>query len=403
MDNDYFCPLTKDEWHKVLEKNYLSNKLLKILKIENGTVLPVRQMEGRGGTGPIFGAGGVLDSKGNYVQESAQLAQNMRNRVYGYYYYDHVEHVDCDVLYLNYFIKQWGHFLIDVVSRLWCIDKFPESIKIAYTVEENGTTEIDGNYLEFLSLLGIDNNRLIRVDKVTSFRTIIVPECSILPGGYYTVEYRTIFSKIIDNELGGKTNCDKTKRIYCSRGLIGSNKETGEYLIENTFTNNSFEVVHMENHTLHEQIKILNSAKEIALINGSLAHNLLFIRGDARVYIINKTYRINLHQVVINQISGVNEQYIDAFIAPRQVLYGVGPFIIKITEEFHEFCEDHSFKEIYPVNEHLSLSERFKYSIEWGYKYKWQILKHKPISEGGLDISKEAIRSYYKRQQNIRS
>ena len=92
--------------------------------------------------------GGVLDEKLNYIKNSAQIAANMRNRVSGGYSFDYnkVKTVHSKVIYMNYFIHQWGHFLIDVINRLWfaVVNKdFP----IVYTSNINENDIIAGNYL----------------------------------------------------------------------------------------------------------------------------------------------------------------------------------------------------------------------------------------------------------------
>lgn len=392
--------ISKSDYETLENKSYYSDRELSALYVRNAFVLPVKYVEDSRYDGPIFGEGGVLDEKLNYIKNSAQIAANMRNRVSGGYSFDYnkVKTVHSKVIYMNYFIHQWGHFLIDVINRLWfaVVNKdFP----IVYTSNINENDIIAGNYLELLKLLGVDEERLILVNEVTQFDEVIIPDASIIPGDSYTKEYTELFSTIVKNCHLQKSGKGK---IYCSRALLDSKKESGEYQIETIYNRNGYVSVNLETMTLKEQISALNQAKEIAMVNGSLAHNLLFVKSNPLVTIINKTYRINLHQFLIDSISQAKIIYVDAYISPMPVLYGRGPFIIRITPEFLSYCQYMGYDiSGIRVNTKLSTCEKAMYYLHWVYSYKWYLLKHRKIEEGGFDKDYSLIREQYRKSQNM--
>ncbi|HEV0084610.1 TPA: glycosyltransferase family 61 protein, partial [Streptococcus pneumoniae] len=340
--------LSKNDFYKLINKSYLSDKELQVQQVKAGIVLPPKAFETKlsnklGLQKSLHGKGGVVDSNGNYIELSAQKAVGMRNRVYGPYKinYDNLPIRNEKVIYLNYFIKQWGHFLLDVVGRLWYPLLQDNDTKLVYTCYAGTETKIEGNYLEFLKLLGIDQSRLIMINCPTQFSEVIIPESSILPGGYYTKEYKQLFSSVVENIKLDKYDVN-AKMIYCSRSKLGiaKSKEFGEDGIEGIFKQNGYTSVYMETMSLEEQIKTLLSAKTIVLTSGSLAHNLLFVNKDIDVFILNKTYRVNLHQFLINEISDATVRFVDIYRSPLPILYGYGPFLMDLTKPLANFLDD---------------------------------------------------------------
>ena len=277
---------------------------------------------------------------------SAQTAENyygqkLQQLVLGAYDISeyNVAQSDETVIYMNcMFTSHWGHFLIDIVGRLWYALQNTD-YRIVYTCFSMEQNPISGRYLELLELMGIPEARLLGTDKVTQFRKIIIPEVSILSGRYFTQEYRDLFSRAVANSGAVLAKSDK---IYCSRRHFeaAQHKEDGEQYIEKVFTDNGFRAVYMEQMTVEEQIRILNSASEIAMFNGTLAHNLVFVRNNAKVTIIDKTHITNVYQPVVNQIPDAEICVVDAYVAPLPVGYGLGPFIVRLTKEFLKYCED---------------------------------------------------------------
>lgn len=404
----YFSELSKTNWAQALSKDYFCDKQLEVITVSDGIIMPPDRKEAFLPEGPIFGWGGVTQANGEYVDLSSQKAKNMRNRIEGRINMggdtSKLKTVQESVIYMNFFIQQWGHYLIDVIGRLWYAMWHDTTTKIVYTCYQEQEAEISGSYLDLLVLMGVDKDRLICVNCPTKFKKVIVPEMSICPGLYYTKEYKKMFDFVVSQCMKDKQYAQSDK-IYCSRAMLPQGeKEIGETQIEQVFIENGYTAKYMEKMTLREQILTLNSATEVAMVNGSLAHNLLFMRTDKPVVIINKTYRINLHQLLINQLSGVNAIFVDAYIAPMPILYGPGPFIMKKTRMFINFLADWGFKTDYQCTEKLSVNEKIWYYRRWCYTYRKNILTGTKIREGEFDISDISyrnIRKSYRRSQSL--
>lgn len=402
FEESYLEDLSKNDFEMLSKNKYLVDKNLKVEEVKHGIILPPEKYKVKianklGFNIPLHGKGGVINSDGTYVELSSQDAYGMRQRVSGAYKInsEKVRFIDEEVIYMNYYIHQWGHFLLDVIGRLWYVLKSDKNLKIAYTCYKNEEDKILGNYLEFIKLLGIEESRLVMINEVTQFSKVIVPESSILPGKYYTKEYKNLFDEVVKNS---NFNVSKAGKIYCSRSKlkIAKNKEIGENRIEEIFIKNGYRPIYMEQHSLSEQIEILNNSEEIVLTSGSLAHNLLFLKNKTKVTILNKTYRVNLHQFMINDLSEGLIKFVDIYIAPMPILYGLGPFLMSVTKPFKKYLKD---EKIGLENEKLlSNKEYLNYYLKWIWLYKAYIFRINSISEGKNDYEKsfKQIRNYYK-------
>lgn len=318
-----------EEFLQFSSKDYSRKEKLEIKCVDHGLVLPLKVSP----TGiPLLGIGGVLDENDEYVPESAQIGKgDTAVRFWGKYEFDTdtVELRDESVIYIGALPLHWGHFLIDMVYRFWIFadDRYADC-PIVYCSEN---AEFSGVHLQFLSLLGIDEKRLIRISRPTRFAKVYIPEQGYMACEYYAQEYRGVFE-----QLAANVNCEHLvpyEKIYLSRGHFkgAKGKEIGEKRIEENFAANGFHVLYMEELSLAEQVFYISNCKVIAAINGTLCHNLLFANTDKTLIILNKTHFINTHQVLINQMIGCQVIYVDVYIELFKkfpISYGDGPFWI---------------------------------------------------------------------------
>ena len=341
MNNNYKDELFYDAFEKMNSKNYLKKKDLTFKVVYEGVLLPAVK---NSNDNSLFGRGGVMDRNGKYISESALKAYNMSNRIQGGYFVPQkdIEIVDEEVIYLGYFMPHWGHFLLDFLSRVWCCKTNKYKGKYAYIIDRDSTVMISGVYREFFDLLGIPRENLLVINKPTRFSKIIVPEQSIYPGKWYTKEYVDTFDSIRDKV---EKQSQYEKNIYLSRTKLkfGRYKEIGEKRIERFFRRNGYCIVYPEKLSLIEQIAVFKSAKELACVSGTLPHNMLFSENGSKLTIIHKTYRLNKHQFLINQMRKLSVTNIDAHLSLFPVLYGAGPFVLFETENLRKFAIDRNY------------------------------------------------------------
>ncbi|MEF9674805.1 glycosyltransferase 61 family protein [Pectobacterium aroidearum] len=314
---------------------------LKVEDIPNGIVLPHLKIN----NGPKWGLGGVVDSNKNFVKSSGLY----RNWISfgGIYELDDmgIKNIDEDVIWFGFFYKHWGHFLVDFISRMWFL---LSNYNGEYIVYVSSKDSIDGNFLEFLNLLGVPGNKLLRITSPTRFKKIIIPEYSFSENEY-NKSFLSIFERIINNALvNGNSISDKKNtydRVYFSRQAFSNalSKECGESIIESVFIDNGFESVYPERLSLVEQIIIWNESKWIVSMNGTIPLNLVFCMDkNKKITVLNKTHHEHKNLLVFQNIFSMGSvEYVNIYNNKYCKLaknLGDGPFVLDKTKDLTNYC-----------------------------------------------------------------
>lgn len=335
--------------------NFFSNKKLSIKTFDNAVVLPAKSFSY---ASVPWAKGGVLDCSGGYIEESASFAMNsnkvnegVQTRLYGAYPYEHEEietYNDNMVLYAGFYIQQWGHFLLECISRLYPIVQNPEKYKDMKIVflPMMDSDEIDGTYLELLNLIGIRKEQILLLRKPTRFKKIIIPESSIYAGYVYTKEYKSLINRIISKAMEKPVKIKTHKKIYLSRKNWDStqDRDIGEDKIENFFNQNGFKSVSLEQYSLVEQIHLLQGADHVASAICTLPHNLIFARDGINAIFINKMCKYNILQFLVDDMKNLDVIYIDAYSTLLLCNSGVGPFLFDVNENLINYAKDNGMK-----------------------------------------------------------
>lgn len=151
---------------------YLDNIKSKIIlnssidEIESGIIAPYKNND--------VHTGGVFADNNNYIEKSKYIGDWFK---FGGNYdlsKENIEYLDEDVVYLGFFINHWGHFLIDVIVRMWIIQyKKYLNCKFAFIVEDNST--INDNYYQFFELLGLSRDQIVWIDHPIQFKKVFIP------------------------------------------------------------------------------------------------------------------------------------------------------------------------------------------------------------------------------------
>lgn len=344
MKRFYLAESTESYEDKILDNLVMRETPLGFISVKNAIVLPHRKDY----SNTVWGKGGVIDQSGEYVKES--FYRNGWVTFGGYYDYDgKVNVINGSAIYLGYFFKHWGHFLKDIINRMWIILEHYHNEYVVYV----GDDDISGNYLEFMKMLGVPEDKLIRIDKATKFSEIIIPELSYVITEYYSKEYLDIFDRVRENCLSVYSQNQseyKNKKIYFTRVAFSQGKrakEFGEESIKKTFELNGYKILRPETLSLCEQIYIWNNAETIACINGTIPMNLLFSNGQVKVIVLNKTCNKHLNLLLIEKIKNIFVTYVDIYDTKhtnKKFSLGTGPFLMRITNSFTAFCKDSGYE-----------------------------------------------------------
>ena len=308
---------------------------LQVETYNEATILPVKYFD----DDYYYGRGGVIDKDGKYIENSS-----LNKRMYGAYKADSC-YSDKSVVYCGYFIKHWGHFLVDVVNRLWYRPDNTDAY--VFIVNENQDISIGGNYKRFFELLGI-SDKIIFINKPTKFKKVEVAQAAYSRNEYFTKEYKKIFDDVVEAALQLNVNLTSCEKIFLSRSNLkkAKNSEINIKEIDKFFKANDFTILHPQDMSLDEMIFYINKSSICAAISGTLPHNMLFAKDKSTLIVVEKNIVNNEFQVDINKIRDLNVTYIDGCVGVLPVDVGTGPFILGFTKLFQKYAIDNNFKTI---------------------------------------------------------
>lgn len=339
---NYVNPHYKDELKRVLSRNFISHQAIGYTSYENAVILPSEYPR----KGDI---GGVFDEQGNLLLQSTLHEGFPKRKI-------DVRNIDCKnsdevVIFLGTFHSIWGHALTDSLKKIWFLETdfakelISSGAKLVYIFLENS----DNYTTKILELAGIEARLLVEIKEPIRFQKVYLPENSILydkrkDSRLYTNEYKHTIDKLLQLLDSKQRTCNYPtfEKVYFSRKHIFQNgREWGESVIENCFKNLGYHIVYPEMLPMEEQFYILRNCKSFATTEGSISHNVLFCKRNTDVIIVRKVNRINYHQLILNEIAGVNVTFIDAncsYVFDEKMPLD-GPFYLCKNKLLESFCD----------------------------------------------------------------
>ncbi len=325
--------------HSCLLNRYHPHEL-GVREVENGVILPLKKDRSL-----TYGLGGVLDQEDTFIVESSfYLPFNRSDSADwgGFYSYENKGNISEEQVIFGGFINnnEWGHFITDWSQRLWYpIQSDPDS-RIVFC--QRGNDRLLANIRKVLEIIGIPEERLLLLregDEPIRFSRILIPEPSISPKGY-TDQFRVIFEKAAEEIKRKNPNASVEKRIYMTRTGLRPLKDYGEEELEDFFRKNGFHIMEPEKLPIEEQILLLSGCEELASLEGSAAHNVVFAKKGIHQIILEKSQAVNVRQLYICQSGDIRVDFVGTY--PKFKFYdyySCGPFLVGITGKFCRYTQ----------------------------------------------------------------
>lgn len=333
---------------------------------QNVTILPYSTK------GDFYGRGGAINEQGEYIPVSSEKFCT------GEYPVADVEKKQETVCYCGHLIYQWGHFLMDSVSRLWyCLDHNDEVDKYIFFVEEGNIKSLSGNYKLFFELLGIWEKIEI-IDKPTFYPNVVFPEKGYIGGEVFSTNQIRLFDTIAQLAENKNALSDLvSKKIYFTRTKVkkAQKSDLGSEMLDDYFQKNGFEIISPETFSLVELICIIRNADVVASTGGYVCHNMLFAKEGQKLIILERAVLNNDYQIGINIAKKLITTYIDANLAIYSVEIGYGPFIIAFRGQLEKFTKDNNW--VFPSSKYTSkryldkLYKRYMKQYKRNYSSRW--------------------------------
>ncbi len=335
---------------------YRIDRPMEVRELPRAVVLPQKQVE----NGPKWGLGGVCREDGNF--EPLSYYDGGWATHGGSYEWEEEDYVDQDVVYLGMYFNHWGHFLIDLMGRMWYFAQGKgKGLKLAYLGEE----EPKGNFLQIFQLLGLEQEDLIHITKPTRFRKVIVPEFSCKSCVWYSDEYRGIFDAMIrrvEEEGYEPEKLKDIRKVYFARTSFGKAKATefGEDMIVRWMQANGFTPIAPETLSVRDQIYVWNKAEEIACLDGSIPMSLAFSGNPKlKLTVLHKTSLEHLNLELYLLMRPCDVTLLDVWHEPFEGYprgIGSGPFLLYLGEDAKAYSRQRGWE--FPFDDRELLKRR---------------------------------------------
>lgn len=370
---EYMYDTTVEEIKKLEKKYTFRTDRLKVIHCKNGIIMPPVITDEYG----TKACGGVCDEEGMYVQESAQYVSGVSVVGGGYLVEKEIPYIDEEVVYLGKFNAHWGHFLMDMLTRVWYICDNREHY-IAYSMM-NENICVKGTYWELFEILGMKREQLYMVKRPTRFRNIIIPEESFVWAQYATKEFIKTFDFIKDKVRLRRKTYDKVYFARTKEAECG-----GEADIVKHFRQQGYKIVYPLKLSLREQIWYWKTCKCAVVSSGSMAHNIVFAQDGIELIVINVDW-MNSYQVMLNKLRNVKATYVDCQfnLLPYRM-----PRVFFPTQHYIDFMKntfDYEVK-IDPAKEYKKLNNLFMWwLVTWNPRDPYMVYLLKEFDKGERD------------------
>ena len=253
---------------------------------------------------------------------------------------------ECAVYFAGYLNRHWGHFLVDVLSRLWLLfdARCPAYDKVIFAVAPEEGKGLPPTVEEALRYVGV-LDRMEIIDTPCRYRRVIAPEAAVAPREYYSPQTLAVYERIAQSamaEIRRSGDFASLSKILLSRARLkkARDNEPGIISMHDFFDADGYRPIYPEQLTLARTIAYIRGAETVACASGTLTHNMLFARPGQRLVVIEKTPMINNYQQGVDLIKGLHATYIDANAQIMSVSQGLGPFIMYPNEYLRAFARD---------------------------------------------------------------
>ena len=273
----------------------------------------------------------------------------------------------------------FGNILIDYMSRLW-YQLDATDVKWVYT--SNRGNILENIYFKYLlGLLGISTKNIVKIEKPTYFKQLLVPQHAFVHDKYVLPVFSEMYERMYVGM--GHDTIPTYDKLYLTRTQLKRHKEIGERRFETFFAANGYKIVALETFSIAQQAYLVRHAKNIVSLEGTHAHSIVWRKSNSggEYVILRKQKETIPRQMMLNQLYGVPITFIDVFEEPFKsfpISHDRGPFLLKWTDEIERFAKDNNM--VIPKECRLGyLRDKVEYIAKCVAYKIWHTLKHPNI------------------------
>ena len=201
-------------------------------------------------------------------------------------------------VYLGSLIKHFGHFLLEILPRLWVFDETP--IRRAYFHPWRDKVEGAPAFIEQAVRLAGGDVEVRMIEGPMVFERLIVPAPLYVinhGGGRGFTGWCADFA---DKAAAAAPAPPQTgERIYLSRSKLkpGKRKADNEDVAEAFFAARGFTIVHPQQHAFPVQVAMMRGCRVLAGCDGSALHLAMFMPPRGKVIALDSRCLVNQHSL----------------------------------------------------------------------------------------------------------
>jgi len=248
----------------------------KIKLIKNSTILPMKGF-------PSALTGGVFTSDGEFLEDSIVergLPRELERPV---------EYLSGTYIWGGCLFGHFGHFILESLARLYAFRQC-KNYPILFINENDSVFHYQKTIFESLGI----KNEIIRIKIPTSVENLVYSKPGFVLNPLHIIDEQINALKYFYFQKNGGLNCDKnSKKIWLSRSNILTGAVVNEFPIEKILKKIGYKIVHPENLSLQEQIRLISTSDVVAGFDGSQFYTLLFALDiSSKFYIFNRRPKI---------------------------------------------------------------------------------------------------------------
>lgn len=336
--NQLFVPSEfRHSWSSALSANHTVPRPVSVREIPLGMVLPLR--EAPPGDSAHW-RGGVVSPDGEFIaghrQTNEPLSPGARDVIEAY-------PLDSPPLRVHETVvfgggrdaRHYGHFLIEMLSRLWWVTQNRSALRVAFTTHG---LRPDYPALELIVRCGIPQDRIILVEEPMQFDSVIVPDQAMyLRSGLIDhTPMRHVFETIRSSVEHASELPDK---VFFSNSAYNRKAYWGLSFLDDFHSARGFTVVHPETLSVSDQIALLSHASEFSAPEGTLAHQVALCPDGVQFSMITRAHAPGpVVQWGLNEMRSAKSRIVDCSIDLMPTSHFLGTHLFAQTTHFCEFA-----------------------------------------------------------------
>lgn len=190
--------------------------------------------------------------------------------------------------------RHFGHVVAEGLSRIWALNEVQDIDGLVFTPIYMNPPNVADHVYDVFSTLCPDK-KLIPILQATEVEKLILAEPHRLATGVLdgTSETKKYLSERVSEIVAADRKQDRSKRVYISRSKLLRSRPVARIFLEEVIEENlqaeGYSIIHPQEISFFEQLKIYHSAEELIFADGSTLHAyVLAARPEQRVFCIHR-------------------------------------------------------------------------------------------------------------------